>query len=109
VNPGLGEGDPVEGGVQLAVAVAIEAPALGSTRGGRDRRAAGEVGELGVGLEASGAGNLADQLAGGEGGDSRHLQEKRRAVALGSGADLAGERRCRRWRHRGTFVPAQAP
>jgi hypothetical protein len=63
MHTGLSQGDPVEGGIQLTIAVAIEAPTLGVARGGRDRRAAREVGQLGVGLEALHAGDLADQLA----------------------------------------------
>jgi hypothetical protein len=90
VNASLGQGDPVEGRVQLAVAVAVEAVALGSARGGRDRRAAGEVRELGIVGEAIGAGDLADQLAGGERSDAGDL-EQRWAVALGALADLRGE------------------
>jgi hypothetical protein len=42
--------------------VAIEAPALRGARRGRDRRAAGEVGQLSVGPETLRAGDLADQL-----------------------------------------------
>jgi hypothetical protein len=66
VTAGARDGDPVNGGVDLAVAAAIEAVAVGSARADRDRCQAGGAGELGVGGKAGGAGDLADQLRGGQ-------------------------------------------
>lgn len=48
VDPGLGQDDDVKGGVQLAVAQAREAVAMGASRGDLDRRAAGVAGKGGV-------------------------------------------------------------
>ena len=53
-------------GVDLAVAAAIEAVAVGLAGADRDRREPGGAGELGVGGEALGAGDLADELGGGQ-------------------------------------------
>ena len=57
-----GDGDAVDGGVDLAVAAAVEAVAVGLAGADRDRSDAGGPGELGVGGEAAGAGDLADEL-----------------------------------------------
>ncbi len=64
VAAGSGDGDAVDGSVDLAVAAAVEAVALGLARAGWDRCDAAGAGELGVGCEAVGAGDLADQLGG---------------------------------------------
>jgi hypothetical protein len=55
-----GDGDAVDGGVDLAVAAAVEAVAVGLAGADRDRCDAAGAGELGVGGEALGAGDLAD-------------------------------------------------
>jgi hypothetical protein len=46
VATALGDGDPVDGAVELAVAAAVEAVALLGAGGGGDRGDAGEAGEL---------------------------------------------------------------
>ena len=61
-----GDGDAVDGGVDLAVAAAVEPVAVGVARADRDRRDAGGAGELGLAAEALGAGDLADELGGGQ-------------------------------------------
>jgi len=61
-----GDGDAVNGGVELAVAAAIEAVALRCAGARGDRRDAGGARELCVGGEAASAGDLADELAGGQ-------------------------------------------
>ena len=52
VDAGLGERDHVQGGVELAVAGAVEPVAALLARGGVERRGAGVDGQLGVGAEA---------------------------------------------------------
>ena len=54
------DGEAMERAVELAIATAVEAVALGVARGGGDRGAAAGAGELGVGGESVGAGDLAD-------------------------------------------------
>jgi hypothetical protein len=54
----LGDRDPVEGAVQLAVAAPVEAMSVACTRGSQKRRDARVTGELGVGLKAPTAGDL---------------------------------------------------
>ena len=66
VAAGAGDGDAVDGGVDLAVAAAVEAVAVGLAGADGDRRQAGGAGELGVGGEAAGAGDLADELGRGQ-------------------------------------------
>ena len=56
----------MDGGVDLAVAAAVEAVAVGLAGADRDRGDAGGAGELGVGGEAAGAGDLADELGRGQ-------------------------------------------
>ena len=56
-------GDAVDGGVDLAVAAAVETVAVGVAGADRDRRDPAGAGELGVAGEPLGAGDLADQLA----------------------------------------------
>ena len=58
--------EPVQRAVELAVAAMVEAVACGVAGGGGDRDDADGAGELGVGGEALGAGDLADQLGGGQ-------------------------------------------
>src|SRR3954449_6666900 len=59
-----GDGDAVDGRVDLAVAAAVEAVAVGLARADGDGGDAGGAGELGVGGEPVRAGDLADQLRG---------------------------------------------
>src|SRR3954447_19417338 len=66
VAAGACDGDAVDGGVDLAVAAAVEAVAVGLARADRDRCDAAGAGEFGVAREALGAGDLADQLARGQ-------------------------------------------
>src|SRR3954451_23727756 len=66
VAAGASDGDAVDGGVDLAVAAAVEAVAVGLARADRDRRQTGGAREFGVGGEAAGAGDLADELGGGQ-------------------------------------------
>ena len=57
---GAGDGDAMDRGVDLAVAAAVQPVAVGAAGADRDRSDAGGAGELGVGGEAPGAGDLAD-------------------------------------------------
>jgi hypothetical protein len=57
-----GEREHVERVVELAVAAAVEAVAVGASRGDGDRRAPREASELRVGLEAVDAADLTEQL-----------------------------------------------
>src|SRR5829696_200066 len=61
-----GDGDAVDGRVDLAVAAAVEAVAVGLARADGDRGNAGGARELCVGGEAVGAGDLADELGRGQ-------------------------------------------
>jgi hypothetical protein len=60
------DGEAVQRAVELAVAAVVEAVTVGVARGGGDRRGPAGARELGVGGEPVGAGDLADQLGGGE-------------------------------------------
>ena len=62
----LVEREAVKRAVELAVPAAIEAMTFGVTGGCGDRGAAARARELGVGGESVGAGDLADQLRGGQ-------------------------------------------
>ena len=73
-----GDGDAVNGGVDLAVAAAVESVAVGLAGADRDRRDAAGAGELGVSGEALDAGDLADQLAGGQGPEAGFGEQLRR-------------------------------
>jgi hypothetical protein len=88
----------------LAVAAAVQAVSLGVARGGGDRRAAAGARGFCVGAEAVGAGDLADQLGGGQRPAASLLEQLRRvafdergelalefADAFGVGGDLAHE------------------
>src|SRR3954453_10694875 len=55
-----GDGDAVDGGVDLAVAAAVEAVSVGVAGADRDRSDARGAGELGVAGKAAGAGDLAN-------------------------------------------------
>ena len=86
VPVGFVDGEAVKGAVELAVAAAVEAVAVGVARGGGDRCGPAGAGELCVGAEAVGAGDLADQLRGGQ----------RPAAALLRAAAARSSRRARR-------------
>src|SRR4051794_19213556 len=58
--------DAVNRGVDLAVAAAVQAVAVGLARADRDRGQAAGAREFGVAGESLDAGDLADQLAGGQ-------------------------------------------
>jgi hypothetical protein len=62
VAAGARDGDAVDRCVDLAVAAAVEAVAVGVARADRDRGEAGGAGEFRVGGEAAGAGDLADEF-----------------------------------------------
>jgi hypothetical protein len=79
----------VDGGVDLAVAAAVQAVAVGLARADRDRCDAAGAGELGVAGEALGAGDLADQLARGQPPEAGLCQPLRRD--LGASGDLGLE------------------
>ena len=64
VAASAGDGDAVDCRVDLAVAAAVEAVAVGFAGADGDRCEAGGAGELGVAVEAAGAGDLADELGG---------------------------------------------
>jgi hypothetical protein len=66
VAAGPGDGDAVNGGVDLSVAAAIEAIAVGAPGADRDWCQAGGAGELRVGREPIGSDNLADELGRGQ-------------------------------------------
>jgi hypothetical protein len=59
-----GHVDAVDGGVDLAVAAAVEAVAVGLVGAGGDRSDAGGAGELGVAGEPARAGDLANEFGG---------------------------------------------
>ena len=59
---GAGDGDAVDGRVELSVAAAVEAMAVSLARADGDRSDPTGAGELGVAGEALGAGDLADEL-----------------------------------------------
>src|SRR5688572_9347733 len=60
------DGDAVNGRVDLAVAAAVEAVAVGVARADRDRSDAGGARELGVAGEPARAGDLGDELGRGQ-------------------------------------------
>ena len=91
VAAGAGDGDAVDGGVDLAVAAAVEAVAVGVAGADRDRGQAGGAGELGVGGEAVGAGDLADELGRGQWPEAGLGEQLRRDLG-DEGGDLGLER-----------------
>ena len=91
VAAGAGERDAVNGGVDLAVAAAVEAVAVGLAGADGDRRDAGGACELGVGGEAVGAGDLADELGGGQRPEAGLGEQLRRGLGDEVG-DLGLER-----------------
>ena len=66
VAASAGDGDAMDRRVELAVAAAVEAVAVGLAGADRDRCESGGAGELGVAGKAAGAGDLADELGGGQ-------------------------------------------
>ena len=79
VHAHLRDGDAVQGGVQLAVAAAVQAVALGLPARDRQRGDAGVHGEARLAREALRARGLADEAGGGE------------RAAAGQGEQLGGE------------------
>ena len=86
-----GDGDAVDGRVDLAVAAAVEPVAVGLAGADRDRSDAGGAGELGVGGEPLGAGDLADELGRGQGPEAGLGEQVRRDLGDQVG-DLGFER-----------------
>ena len=78
VQAAFGDGEAVQRAVELAVAAAVEAVAVRSSGGGGDRCGAGGAGELGVGGEAVDAGDLAEQLGGGQDAAAAFGEQPRR-------------------------------
>jgi hypothetical protein len=71
VAAGAGDGDAVNRGVDLAVAAAGEAVAVGLARTDRDRGQAGGASQHGVSHEALCSGDLADELGRGQRPEAR--------------------------------------
>ena len=67
VAGGAGDGDDVDGAVELAVAAAVQPVAVGVAGAGGDRGGAGVTGKAGVAAESLGAGGVADDDRGGDG------------------------------------------
>jgi len=78
VDAALGDGDAVEGAVELAVAAAVEAVALVFAGAGVEGCDAGVACELGVGWEAVDRADLAQQLRGAERSAAGQLEQPRR-------------------------------
>src|SRR3954451_9010620 len=85
-----GDDHPVQRRVDLAVSASVEPLALGVSRAGGDRCAARGAGEPGRCGKALGAGDLADELGGDQGPESR-LAEQLRCDLPDELADLALE------------------
>jgi hypothetical protein len=81
VKAGLADRDAMEREVELAVAAAVEAVAVGASRGGRDRCGRSRARELCVRLEALDARGLADDLGGGQHAAAVELQQLGRVGA----------------------------
>ena len=75
VDAALGDGDAVEGAVELAVAAAVEAVALVFARAGVEWCNAGVAGELSVGGEAVDRADLAEQLRRAQGSTAGQLEQ----------------------------------
>src|SRR4051812_30246913 len=86
-----GDGDAVDGGVDLAVAAAVEAVSVGVAGADRDRSDARGAGELGVAGKAAGAGDLANQLGRSQRAEAR-LSEQLRRDRSDEPGDLSLER-----------------
>src|SRR3954467_7951615 len=72
-----GDGDAVDGRVDLAVAAAVEAVAMGVARADGDRSDAGGACQLGVSGESARAGDLADELGRGQRSEAGFAEELR--------------------------------
>src|SRR5204863_1301684 len=77
--PSLAESDRMKRPIELAVAAAVEAKALGLARAGRDRGDAGQHGEGVDRAEAMDVADLADELGGDE--DAAALEADERVIA----------------------------
>ena len=86
----LGDRDPVEGAVELAVAAAVESVALILAGACFQRCDAGVAGELGVAVEAFDRADLAEQLRGAQGAAAGQREQPRCAL-LGARLQLAVE------------------
>jgi hypothetical protein len=86
-----GDGDAMDGRVDLAVAAAIEAVAVGLAGAGGDRSHAGGAREFGVAGEPARAGDLADELGRGQRPETGLGQQLRRDLGDQVG-DLGFER-----------------
>ena len=75
VDAALGDGDAVEGAVELAVAAAVEAVALVFAGAGVEGCDAGVAGELRVGWEAVDRADLAEQFGGAQGTATGKLKQ----------------------------------
>jgi hypothetical protein len=74
----LGDGDAVQGAVELAVAAAVEAVALVFAGAGVEGCDAGVAGELGVASEAVDRADLAEQLGCAQRAAAGELEQPRR-------------------------------
>ena len=77
VDAALGDGDAVEGAVELAVAAAVESVALVFAGAGVEWCDAGVAGELGVRAEAVDGADFAEQLGGADRAAAGQLQQLR--------------------------------
>src|SRR5689334_12979903 len=77
VKPDLADGEHVNGVVELAVAAAVEAVAVGASGGHRDGGAPGDARELCIAGEPVDASDLADQFGGGDHAEPALGQELR--------------------------------
>ncbi len=75
VDASLGDRDPVQGAVELAVAAAVEAVALVFAGAGVEWGDAGVASQLGVGSEAGDRADLAEQLRGAQGPAAGKLEQ----------------------------------
>ena len=91
VDPKLGDGDPVEREVDLAIAAPAQAEAGDVARPDRYRRRAIVAGERLLGAEAADPGRLADDLGGGQRSAAGQAEQGRRERG-DQGLDLALER-----------------
>jgi hypothetical protein len=86
----LGDGDPVQGAVELAIATAVESMATVLAGAGLERRDAGMAGQLSVAPEALDRTDLAEQLGGAQRAAAGKL-EQLRSDALRACLQLAFE------------------
>jgi hypothetical protein len=78
VHPRLGDGDPVQGQVQLSIALAVQAVALLTSRGSIQGSHPGQHRQLGLIGKPLHPGHLGDQLRGAERAASGELEQLRR-------------------------------